>query len=83
MREQAGRNNVASLFTVQIVPSYNRIRTALDGILLERLFPVFQLCFTALFPDNSIEKFKSSIGYLLALEGTGYLSSDIIHGRNL
>jgi DDE family transposase len=82
MQEQTGRNNAASLFTVQTVPSDNRIRTALDGISPEQLFPVFHMCFTALFPDNTIEQFKSTLGYLLALDGTGYFSSDTIHCKN-
>jgi hypothetical protein len=82
MQEQTGRNNAQSLFTVSCLPDDNRIRTLLDGIPPDRLFPIFTYCFAYLVSGGLIESFKSEIGYLIALDGTGYFSSDTIHCVN-
>lgn len=79
MEEQTGRNNAASLFGVHALASDQQIRTVLDGILPERLFSVFAWCFSFLIAEGGIESFKSELGYLLALDGTGYFSSEKIH----
>jgi len=82
MQEQTGRNNANSLFTVHSLPSDHQIRTVLDGVPPDRLFPIFQWCFAYLVSDGGIESFRSELGYLLALDGTGYFSSEAVHCKN-
>lgn len=82
MQQQTGRNNAQSLFTVSALPTDTQIRRVLDGVPPERLFSVFAWCFAMLVEKGGIEKFKSDLGYLLCLDGTGYFSSDTIHCKN-
>ncbi|SRR6266498_2515367 len=82
MQQQTGRNNAQSLFTVSAIPTDTHIRRVLDGILPERLFPVFAWCFAMVVAKGGIEKFKSDLGYLLCLDGTGYFSSDTLHCKS-
>ncbi|MGH2611422.1 MAG: hypothetical protein ACRDFB_00055 [Rhabdochlamydiaceae bacterium] len=82
MQQQTGRNNAQSLFTIAAIPTDTQIRRTLDGVPPERLFPVFAWCFAMLVAKGGSEKFKSDLGYLLALDGTGYFGSDTIHCKN-
>ena len=82
MQQQTGRNNAQSLFTVSAIPTDTQIRRVLDGAPPERLFTVFAWCFAMLIAKGGIEKFKSDLGYLLCLDGTGYFSSTTIHCKN-
>lgn len=82
MQQQTGRNNAQSLFTISVIPTDTQIRRVLDGVPPERLFPVFALSFAYLVAQGGIEEFKSDLGYLLALDGTGYFSSETIHCKN-
>lgn len=79
MQEQTGRNNADRLFTVSSLPDDHRIRTLLDGVPPDRLFPIFAFCFARVVAQGTIESFRSELGYLIALDGTGYFSSDTIH----
>jgi len=79
MEEQTGRNNATSLFTVHALPSDQQIRTVLDGVSPERLFPIFTWCFATLAAQGGIAAFKSELGYLIAFDGTGYFSSEKLH----
>ena len=82
MQQQTGRNNANSLFTVHAIPTDTQIRRILDGVPPERLFPIFDWCFAFIVDQGGIEQFKSKLGYLLSLDGTGYFSSDTIHCKN-
>jgi len=82
MQQQTGRNNTKSLFAVKILPTDTQIRRILDGIPPERLFPIFYWCLNVLVARRGIEQFKSELGYLLSLDGTGYFSSETIHCKN-
>jgi hypothetical protein len=82
MQEQTGRNNGASLFTMQSLPSDDQIRRTLDCVPPEQLFPVFTTCFDELVSSGNIREFKSELGYLIALDGTQYFSSGSIHCKN-
>ncbi len=82
MQQETGRNNNASLFTMQSLPGDDQIRRILDEIPPEQIFPVFTTCFEELNRSGDIQEFKSDMGYLIALDGTQYFSSDSIHCKN-
>lgn len=82
MREQTGRDNGQSLFSIQSLPADDQIRNVLDTVSPQHIFPVFQTCFDRLVQNSDISFFKSELGYLLALDGTQYFSSDTIHCKN-
>ena len=81
--EQAqGRNNGRTLFGVERLPSDNHIRTHLDGVDPRLLRSVFQLTSEHLIKEKVLERFRSVGNTLLvALDGTGYFSSESIHCR--
>lgn len=79
MQEVSGRNNARSLFTVETIPSDTHIRELLDHIKPSLVFPVFQWCFAQLREQDGLKDFKSKLGYLIALDGTQYASSEKIH----
>jgi hypothetical protein len=82
MQQEIGRNNGASLFTMQSLPSDDQIRRILDEVPPEQVFPVFTTCFEELNRSGDIKEFKSDLGYLIALDGTQYFSSDSVHCKN-
>jgi len=82
MREKTGRDNAESLFSMQSLPSDDQIRQVLDGVSPHLLFPVFEKCLDQLVANGDIRQFKSELGYLIALDGTQYHSSDTIHCKN-
>jgi hypothetical protein len=82
MREKTGRDNGQSLFSMRSLPTDDQIRQVLDGISPNLLFPVFEKCLNRLVANGDIEQFKSDLGYLVALDGTQYFSSDTIHCRD-
>ena len=82
MQEKTGRDNGASLFTIQSLPTDDQIRNVLDDVTPESVFPVFTTCFEQLIKNGDISQFKSELGYLVALDGTQYFSSDKIHCDN-
>lgn len=82
MQQQTGRNNANSLFTVQTLPTDTQTRRVLDGVPPQSLFSIFHWCFAHLVAHGGIDSFRSQLGYLLSLDGTGYFSSDTIHCKN-
>jgi len=82
MQQETGRNNGASLFTMQSLPGDDQIRRVLDGVSPNLVFPVFTTCFDELVESGNIKEFESDLGYLLALDGTQYFESDTIHCGN-
>ena len=82
MQEQTGRNNGKSLFAMQSLPTDDQIRNVLDAVSPKLLFPVFQNCLNQIVQTGGITQFRSDLGYLVALDGTQYFSSDNIHCEN-
>ena len=80
MEQAQGRNNGRTLFGVERLPSDNHIRTHLDAVDPQLLRPVFQQTSEFLIKEKVLEKFRSVGNTLLvALDGTGYFSSESIH----
>jgi hypothetical protein len=82
METKYGMNNARNLFGIKKIPSPEQMRNKLDEIDAQTVFPVFQYCFDKLIETKGIEQFKSNIGYLMLLDGTGYFSSNTIHCKN-
>ena len=82
MQEQTGRNNGKSLFTMQSLPTDDQVRRVLDTVSPDRVFPVFTTCLNELIKSGYSKAFKSDMGYLVALDGTQYFSSDSISCKN-
>ena len=69
-----------TLFGVEKLPSDNHIRAHLDAVDPQLLRPVFQRTSEYLNKEKVLEKFRSVGNTLLvALDGTGYFSSESIH----
>jgi len=80
MEQAQGRNNGRTLFGVERLPSDNHIRTHLDAVAPHLLRSVFQKTIQYLIQQKELEKFRSVGNTLLvALDGTGYFSSESIH----
>jgi hypothetical protein len=80
MEQVQGRNNGRALFGVERLPSDNHIRTHLDAVDPQLLRPAFQQTSEYLIKEKVLEKFRSVGNTLLvALDGTGYFSSESIH----
>jgi hypothetical protein len=80
MEQAQGCNNGRALFGVQRLPSDNHIRAHLDAVDPQLLRPVFHQTSQYLITEKVLEKFRS-VGntVLVALDGTGYFSSESIH----
>lgn len=79
MERKYAMNNARNLFGIEKIPSDPQIRNILDEFSPSVVFPVFAWCFDQLVTSGGINKFKSELGYLLALDGTQNFSSDTIH----
>jgi hypothetical protein len=79
--EQAhGDNNARALFGVHEIPSDNQIRNLLDATPPDTLKPVYAFLFKALEQSGVVDSLRWADGtLLLALDGTGYFSSQAIH----
>jgi len=89
MQESQGKNNTKSLFRLTAIPTDQQIRNILDAIAPSVLFPLFRYCFEGLQTSGILETFRvgSRDGIrkgdlLIAIDGTGYFSSNTIHCRN-
>lgn len=83
MKLTKGRSNAESLFDLERIPSDNQIRNLLDGVDPGNLGPAFQRIFLSLERNKVLEGFRSYEGQLLiALDGTGYFSSEKIQCVN-
>ena len=72
--------NLQSLFGIQHVPSDTQMRTILDGVDPQQLRPAFTAVFRQLQRGKALEPFVFfQSHYLMALDGTGYFSSEKIH----
>jgi hypothetical protein len=72
--------NLKALFGIGQIPSDTQTREILDPLDPERLRPLFGAVFRQLQRGKALEPFEFyNGGYLLALDGTGYFSSQQIH----
>lgn len=80
MATSKGRSNAGSLFGVHQIPSDNQIRSLLDGVSPECVYPMFTAILTRLHGRGYLDAFRSvSNTLLIALDGTEYFSSTQIH----
>jgi hypothetical protein len=83
MQQSKGRSNAESLFGVERIPCDNHIRSLLDPIVPDYLFPVFEQVFGDLEAAEELDTFRSLNGNLhIALDGLCYFSSKKIHCQN-
>lgn len=72
--------NLKTLFGISQIPSDTQMREILDGLDPERLRPAFHDVFRQLQRGKALEPFVFHNGcYLLAMDGTGFFSSNKIH----
>jgi hypothetical protein len=80
MQTARGANNAQSLFGIEDIPSDNQVRTMLDPVAPETLYPVYDRVYEALRQEGILESFRAHAhSTLLALDGTWYHSSHKIH----
>jgi hypothetical protein len=78
--ERRNDANLKALFGIGQIPSDTRMREALDPLDPEYVRPAFGDVFRRLQRGKALERFEFFAGcYLLALDGTGYFSSQKIH----
>ena len=75
--------NLQALYKIKRVPSDTQMRIILDPLPTEEIRPAFGDVFRALQRGKVLESYcYLDEGYLLALDGTGYFSSDKVHCPN-
>lgn len=82
MEAATGKSNANSLFGMNAIPQDQQIRRIVDEVHPTGLYPVFDWCFDRLVNEKEIDQFKSELGYLIALDGTGQGSSETIYCKN-
>lgn len=79
LRQAKGRSNAERLFGMTHIPCDNQIRTLLDPVPPDRLFPMFATITQALTATGLLDTFRAVDNTLLiALDGTQYFSSQRI-----
>ena len=79
--QERTEGNVQRVFGMERVPCDTSMREILDPVLPETLRPLFKHVFGALQRGKALEEMVFVEGhYLLALDGTGSVSSQQIHG---
>ena len=80
MQTARGHNNAQSFFAIQDIPSDNQIRTVLDPVPPQSLYPVYDYIYQALRQEGILQSFRGvHDSTLIALDGTWYHSSQKIH----
>ena len=75
--------NLQALYKIKRVPSDTQMRVVLDPLPAEELRPAFGDVFRAVQRGKVLESYRYlDEGYLLALDGTGYFSSEKVHCPN-
>ena len=75
--------NLEALYQIERVPSDTQMRVILDPVPPEELRPAFGDVFRAVQRGKVLESYHYlDEGYLLALDGTGYFSSEKVHCPN-
>lgn len=83
MEKSKGRSNGGSLFQIKKIPCDNQIRSLLDPLKPQELYPLFKEIFAELEQSGKLEPFRVLNGQLLlSMDGTGYFSSHAIHCSN-
>ena len=76
-------DNLQTLYQIKRVPSDTQMRVILDPLPPEELRPAFADVFRAVQRGKVLESYRYlDEGYLLALDGTGYFSSEKVHCPN-
>ena len=79
-RRQDPNENFRSIYGIQHVPCDTQMRTILDPVEPETLYPLFTAIFNRLQRGKGLEAYVFLEGhYLVSLDGTGYFSSSQIH----
>jgi len=80
---EEGHSNATSLLGIQKIMSDSHIRRLLDPIPITSAYPIFWQIFNSLLSEGYISHFRSFNGnFLVALDATGYFSSETIHCEN-
>ena len=81
MQDNQGKNNAVSLYGVDKIPTDTCIRQLLDPVAAEYCFPVFADVHRLLEQRGVLEREYRTLvgGYLLALDGTWFFTSETIH----
>ena len=83
LQHTKGQNNAHTLFDVKQIPCDNQVRKLLDPIAPSALDPVFVEVFEGLEQHRMLANFRTLGDQLLvALDGTNYFSSHVIHCHN-
>lgn len=81
MQESQGKNNAQTLFGVFRIPTDNHIRSLLDAVKPEAVYPMFDFIVDGFQRAGVIDSFRSADHrLLLALDGVQYFSSQKIQG---
>lgn len=76
------KTNIKKLFLIDKLPSANQARNIIDKINYNFFIPIFKYFFEKL-PNKQIEEYKGvNQNLLIAIDGTGYFSSNKIHCKN-
>jgi len=80
MKSNKGKDNAESLFSIEVIPCDNQIRTLLDPVPATTIFMTFQKVYEWLEQKGVLKKFLYLGGEILvALDGTEYFSSKKIN----
>ena len=83
MQEAGGKSNAQTLFGIEEIPSDNHIRSLLDFVSADLVFPVFDEGLQVLVEAGILQEYRVLNGTLLAaIDGTWYFSSPTIHCGN-
>jgi len=83
MEQSKGRSNAGSLFQIEKTPSDVYIRSLLDPISPQHLYPLFNAILLELAQSGQLEQFRVLDEQLLvSMDGTSYFSSKAIHCAN-
>jgi hypothetical protein len=83
MVQSKGRSNAGSLFQIDEIPCDNHIRSLLDPIKPQHLYPLFNEILQALDQSGELAQFQVLDEQLLvSMDGTSYFSSKTIHCPN-
>lgn len=83
MHQHKGRDNVATLFGVENIPSDNQIRNLLDPITPDHFHADFAWVIEELERSGQLASFQAYAGtYLIAFDGVVFHSSEKIHCEN-
>ncbi len=82
LEQGRGRSTCQTLFRIARIPSDNHLRTMLDPVPPEQLFPAFEAALAMLERTGGLQAFRRLGGHvLIALDGTAYFRSTRIHCR--